>query len=84
MKKLGNRGAAEAEATASCGCVIFLIIINLLFGGWATRYIVETLSPFLFHHTVIIPWFWAIVIGLIGGEIIIPTAIVVAIIMMFV
>lgn len=54
-----------------CGCLIVILLLNLLIGAWSVNYLLSILL-----HTTI-PFWGAAVIGLFGGEITIPAAIVV-------
>jgi hypothetical protein len=60
-----------------CGCFIFVLLINLIAGGWS----VNVLLDFFLNKTI--PFLWASIIGLVIGEISIPAAIVVYILHMF-
>jgi hypothetical protein len=58
---------SESKLTVSgCGC-----LLNLLFGGIATQYLVST----ILHQSI--NFFMATLIGLIGGTVIIPGALIV-------
>jgi hypothetical protein len=64
-------------AYVNCGCTIFIVVLNLLVGGWSVNYILT------FFLDKAIPFFWATVIGLFAGEITIPVAVIVAILHYF-
>jgi hypothetical protein len=51
-----------------CGCYIAVLIFNLLFGGWSVNYLLD------FFAGKMIPFFWAVVIGLFTGQFSIPVA----------
>lgn len=52
-----------------CGCVIFVLLLNLIVGTWSS---IEILS--WFHKSI--PLIGNIVIGIFAGEVTIPVAIV--------
>lgn len=79
-----SRGSSDSSIFGGCGCFLLILFINLMFGGIASRYVVEILSPAIVHKTVILPWIPAVIIGVIGGEVIIPLAVIIWIIMLFV
>lgn len=54
-----------------CGCLILVGVLNATIGWWSVTYLVET----LLHKAI--AWPWALLIGLIAGEVTIPAAIVV-------
>jgi hypothetical protein len=60
-----------------CGFYIIILIVNMLAGGWSVNYLLN------FFASKVIPFGWAMVIGLFAGEISIPVAVVVAILHMF-
>ena len=62
---------------SSFGCWIFLVAANLGLGGWATNYLLYVFTG------KIIPWFWACCIGLVGGELTMPVAFVIAVLRHF-
>lgn len=65
------------ESGVSCGCMLLVLIFNVLIGGWSIDYL---LWVFLEKN---IP-FWADgLIGLILGELSVPLAVVVAILRYF-
>lgn len=62
---------SSGECLSSCGCAIFLLIFNFIVGGIATNYLLN----FVLHKTI--AFGWAGIIGIVGGEVIVPMAIVV-------
>lgn len=56
---------------AQCGCYLFVLIANLIFGGTSVNYL---LAEFVGKT---MPFFWAVVVGTILGQFTIPIAIVV-------
>ena len=65
------------EIDLQCGCMLLLLVINLLAGGWSVNYI---LLAFLGKT---IPFWGAALIGLFAGEISIPAAIVISLLKFF-
>lgn len=59
------------SALAQCGCYLFILVANLLFGGASVNYL---LSEFVGKT---IPLFWAVVVGIFVGQFSIPVAVVV-------
>ena len=60
------------------GCLSILLIIlvlNLLFGGLATQYVVEFWGPYIVHHPVQVPFSVCVVVGIFFGEVTIPAAV---------
>jgi len=55
----------------NCGCIILVIVFNLLIGGWSVNYLLD------FFLAKTIPFIGAAVIGLFVGEISVPVAVVV-------
>ena len=53
----------------SCGCGLIVLVINLLVGGWSVDVILSWFDK-------VIPFGWAMVIGLFAGEISIPVAVI--------
>ena len=74
---MSTRDSDGVELGVRCGCLLFLTIFNLLVGGWSVNYLLE------FFANKVIPFGWAMVIGLFAGEASIPAAIVVWILHMF-
>lgn len=64
-------GTESKVAGGIGGCFVLTIALNCILGGWSVRYLVEAIA-----HKVI-PWGWAILIGLFAGELTIPGAIIV-------
>ena len=60
-----------------CGCVLLILVFNLLIGGWSVNYLLA------FFLTKTIPFIGAALIGLIIGEISVPVAVVIAILQYF-
>ena len=65
------------KSVANCGCLIAVLVINLLVGGWSVNLLLDV----FLQKTL--PIFWAEVIGLFVGEFSIPVAVVVAILRHF-
>ena len=61
---------SDGFAGLNCGCMAIIFILNVVFGGWSVAYLLE-----LFNK--VIPFGWAMVIGLFTGEFTIPVAVVV-------
>jgi hypothetical protein len=61
----------KTESNINCGCGLVVLIFNLIVGTIATNFLIS-----VFFGTVI-PTFWAMVIGLIAGEVVVPLALVV-------
>ena len=59
------------ELTVKCSCYTIVFIINLLLGALSVNYLLEV----FLEKTI--PLFWAIVIGLIAGQVTIPLAIII-------
>lgn len=55
---------------SGCGCLLLALAINLLLGGIATHYVI------LMWFAKDIAFGWAALIGLFGGELTIPAAII--------
>lgn len=60
-----------ANSLINCGCAIFILIFNVVVGAWSVTYLVSNL---LHQH---IAWGWAALIGLVGGEVSVPFALIV-------
>lgn len=67
----------KETSIATCGCYVLVAIFNVLVGGWSINYILD-----VFVHKML-PFGWAMVIGLFAGEISVPVAIVIAILKHF-
>jgi hypothetical protein len=52
------------------------LMLNVVFGGWTVKYVLETWLPFIVHHGISIPWVAAIIAGLFFGEVSVPLAII--------
>ena len=61
----------SAAIGGGIGCVLLTLILNCTIGWWSVTYLVET----LLHKNI--AWGWALLIGLIGGELTVPAAIIV-------
>jgi hypothetical protein len=66
----------DKEAVFKCGCAILWIIIGAIVGGIATNYLLAV------FFTKNIPFIWDMIIGVIGGEVLIPMALIVWILKM--
>lgn len=55
---------------ARCGCFLIWMILGLSIGALASNYLIAE----LFHKNI--PFIWDMVIGIAGGEVIVPVAIV--------
>ena len=64
------------DGLATCGCWLAVMIFNLFAGGWSVNYLLS-----VFAHKI--PFFWAMIIGLVVGEISVPLAIVIGILKSF-
>jgi len=64
------------ESKASCGCMIIILIVNVLLGAWSVNVLLGLFDK-------VIPLIGAIFIGIVAGEITIPLAIIVAILQAF-
>jgi len=60
----------KANASINCGCGILILIINLSLGTWSVVYLVNT----FLHQNIAIGW--ALLIGLVGGQVTIPVGII--------
>lgn len=67
----------ETLTLANCGCVLILFVTNLVLGGWSVNLLLD-----VFLHKML-PFGWAVVIGLFTGEFTVPVAIIVAILRHF-
>lgn len=67
----------DETGAIQCACGILLLIFNFIAGGIATNYLLGI------FFKAYIPFFWDGVIGLIGGEVIVPIAIVIFILKYF-
>ena len=67
----------DANAKFTCGCWLFLMALNLIAGAWSVNLLLNT----FLHKTI--PFLGAMVIGLIGGEVTIPLAIVIWVLKFF-
>lgn len=63
-------------AGIQCGCWVIILLCNLVFGGWSVNYLLDIFAG------KVIPFFWAMVIGLFAGQFSIPVAVVVWILKM--
>lgn len=61
----------DKSVFAQCGCYLFILIANLIFGGTSVNYL---LAEFVGKT---MPLFWAVVVGIFVGQFSIPIAIVV-------
>lgn len=61
----------RTHVTVGGCCSCSFVLFNLILGGWSAWYLALT---FLHQH---IAWYWAVLIGLIGGEVTVPVAIVI-------
>ena len=57
----------------TCLVCIVTMAIYLALCGWSVNYLLQ-----VFNYTTI-PWFWAEVIGLIGGSVTVPVAVIIVI-----
>jgi hypothetical protein len=71
------RSSSSDTGGLSCGCTILIVIVNLIVGTWSVNYL---LLEFLGKT---IPTIAALLIGLVAGEVTIPSAIVVWILKTF-
>lgn len=67
-----KRSNSSDGSSAGCGCYIVLLVFNLCLGGWSVNYLLQTFLD------KTIPFGWAMVVGLFGGEFTIPAAVVTA------
>ena len=58
----------------SCGCMLFILILNVLLGGFCTEYVVEYWGTLIKGAPVDVPFLPCAVAGLFLGEITIPAA----------
>jgi len=63
--------------------VYFVLLSNLIFGGFCTEYLFETIGV-LINHPIDMPFIGAFIIGIFFGEITIPAAILLWIFMLFI
>ena len=64
--------------------ILIVLVINLIVGGLATEYVVENTMTVIKDKPVDVPFFPCAVVGLFLGEILIPLAILVWFIMLFI
>lgn len=60
-----------------CGCGALVTVFNLLAGGWSVDYLLSVFTG------KVIPFGWAMLIGLFVGEASVPVAVVVAVLKHF-
>jgi hypothetical protein len=60
----------DEKARNQCGCLAVMAVINLAVGWWSVNYLLEV----FFNKTI--PIFWAVAIGIIGGQFTIPAALI--------
>lgn len=66
-----NNGTVEATATGgTCGCIVFILLLNLSLGGFCFDYALNAIAGFD------IPWYADMVAGLVLGEAAIPAAVI--------
>jgi hypothetical protein len=65
-----SKYSSNDESGLNCGCYIFVLIFNLLVGGWSVNYLLLLLGKN-------IPFFWDTLIGIFTAEISVPVAVVV-------
>lgn len=70
-----SKDLSEAAMTGSCGCAI--VIFNLFIGGWSVNYLLG------FFLDKSIPFIGAALIGLFAGEVSVPVAIVIWLLVAF-
>lgn len=62
----------ETSPWLNCGCIILVLLINLLGGGWSVDYLLA------FFNLTNMPFLADMLIGLFAAELSIPVAIVIA------
>lgn len=67
----------DNKTFATCGCWILVLIFNLIVGGWSVNYLLD------FFLSKTIPFWGAMIIGIIVAEFSIPVAIVIFILRFF-
>lgn len=60
----------KSASILNCGCALIIFVLNLIFGGMSVNYLLEVFA------NKVIPFGWAMVIGMFAGEITIPVALV--------
>jgi len=66
----------DYESIINCGCNMIILIIKILAGGWSVNFLLS-----LFNEKI--PFFWAAIVALFIGELTIPAAIVIKILIRF-
>lgn len=69
MEKM-KKNVEDYEYCGSCGCCGLLLLINITIGGLCSDYMLGYWFGLNIH------WFWDCLIGVIGGEFIIPLALI--------
>lgn len=64
------------DAGISLGCVVILLVINVLLGGVSTQYVVEFWGGYIKQTPVDVPFWICAVSGLFLGQFTIPLAII--------
>jgi len=77
IKRSTSSVDSGTATTIKCGCVILMLLFNLLFGGWSINY----LLAFFIGKTI--PFIGAVLIGIIAGEVSIPIAVVIWLLVAF-
>jgi hypothetical protein len=70
------RSSDNSVAGIQRGCYIVILAFNLFFGGWSVNYLLDIFMGKM------IPFFWAMVIGLFTGQFSVPVALIVWILKM--
>lgn len=60
----------KKESSAGCGCVALVLLLNITVGAISAHYVILT------WLSKDIAWGWAALIGLVGGELTIPAALI--------
>lgn len=66
----------ESRNSAVVGCVLFVLLLNITVGGLCTEYVLEYWLTYFKGTVIDLPFWVCALIGLFGGEILIPAAII--------
>lgn len=70
MSRYRTSSSSGSSGIFSCGCLILILVINLILGAWSVNFIL----PHVGGRAIA---FWpAVIIGMFAGEITIPVAVI--------
>lgn len=64
----------DAAVGGYCGCILLVLLFNILLGGVTTQYVAQFWGGYFTHQAVTIPFFVCALVGLVLGELTIPLA----------